>query len=186
MATTTKRKNLYIVFGVLAIFLLSAIVYAAATGTLFFNGTARLNPDLLLEIEDATITGGIDTANGESCVISGDKQTLTFTVYLEEPNTSREVTFDIRNVGKVDAQLAPLLEVDDTEALAAGLIITWPDSDLEDLIIYANTSSVAPEGPFSIVVEWPSTAPDAASLLAESDYEVTFSASIDYMQYVTP
>ncbi|MDR2736221.1 MAG: hypothetical protein LBB49_01510, partial [Gracilibacteraceae bacterium] len=157
----TRRKNLYIVFGVLAVFLLSAIVYATLTGLLTFNGTALLNASLRVEFVNdppttPTIEGGVDTGNDEEVEVSASGQTLSFTVYLEEPGESKEVTFHLENKGTADAELTNFA----SGPVPSGLIVDWGDDILDGLVIDAG----ATDGPYSITVEWDIDAIDPADI----------------------
>ena len=181
MATTTKRKNLYIVFGILAIFLLSAIVYAAITGLLTFTGTALLNPGLRVEFVAADFVGDpADAANGESINIIGpDNQELVFTVYLDAETESRTVEFTIQNTGTVDALLGSLVET--SNSANPGVTVLWPSSTFYD-------QTLVPDATLSdeIVVTWdsgfdPSDLP-LVTVGGKNYYEVSFTAELDYDQ----
>ncbi|MCL1789999.1 MAG: hypothetical protein FWG40_01360 [Peptococcaceae bacterium] len=185
----TRRKNLFIVFGVLALFLLSAIVYAAIAGLLVFNGMALLNPGLRVDFVDESLEGGpltVDMEVVEAIEVTDSGQTLKFTVYLSAPGQSRDVFFKVKNVGALSAELDTIIPGYPGE-LPAGVLVDWPE-DIDGLILEPGETS----DEYTITVSWDDDydfaelEDDLGPLGDEDFYEVSFSATLNYVQHIEP
>ena len=163
------RKRLYAIVGIFAILLLTGIVYAATTGTLYFGGTANFNKNVQLHIVDEAITG---QELGEVVQVNPAKDTLTFSLIFDTPGETRNVKFKIENVGNTDAVLGTL-SVTDEPAGDSGITVDWPELNGEVILIGGTTSE------FTIPVQWSSSYPEAKT-------EVTMSAQISYSEYTAP
>ena len=159
------RRKLYGIAGIFALLLVVGVVYAATTGTLFFNGTAGLNTNVRLNIVDEAIT---DPKQDESVSVNAAKDTLTFTVHLDNPGDTRYVKFKINNAGNTDAILGTLSTT--PPAAASGVTVNWPS--LDGVII--NTGDTSTE--YTVEVHWNPSYPNATQ-------DVSLSASINYQQH---
>jgi hypothetical protein len=178
MVAMNRRRNMLIVIGALSVFLLTAIVFAAAAGLLTFTGTALLNPGLKIDIVDEEIIGP-DLSGDEEIRVVGEGQTLLFTVYLDVPGATRNVEFSLENVGNTAAQLGTFDVVDDAPQ---GINVTWPNFANEVL------EPTDVKGPFVIEVEWDDAVEDPSEIgILTGDYFlVEFSATLSYNQYIAP
>ena len=159
-----KKRNLYIVITILAIFLVTGVVYAAANGVLTFGGTSRFNSNIDLNIVNALIE---DEQAGDTLAVVGNNDTLNFSLLMKSPGDTRYIKFKIQNVGNVDASLENMSVNDPLEN--SGITVTWPV--LNNVVVDAGDTS----DEYTIAVHW-----DSAFATATQD--VTFSATINYSQ----
>ena len=161
-----KRRNVYTVLGVLAILLLTGVVYAAVTGTLHFGGTSHFNKHVDLDIVDEQIQG---SHTGDNVYVSANRDTLSFNLAMPEPGQTRRVTFRIKNTGNTNAQLGTLTTTDPLEN--SGIAVTWPN--LNNTIVNAGETSQE----YTVEVHW-------QAAYGSASQDATFSASINYAEAV--
>lgn len=158
-----SQKNLAVGIGAFLLVFVVSVVYAATSGALTFNGTAEIGTNIDLDILNANVE---NIKTGETVNISNGQNDLNFTILFDEPNETRTVTFQIKNVGNAEAVLGTLST---TSPSAPGLSIVWPTLDGVVLAPGATSST------YSAVVTW------SSDFDTEAGEEITFGASINYM-----
>ena len=139
----TKNKKLLAVLLIFALVLIVGGVYAALSGILSFEGEANLgeivppDKDLLLELwENNTPMNASDAESSGTMKISEDRQTAYFTVDLNEPGSEVIFSFDVRNVGTVNAYLYDFNYNSDTHPNITDIIeFTGTYVDMENQIV---------------------------------------------------
>lgn len=166
-----KTKNIIIPVILLSIFLVSAIVYAAATGNLTFNGTVGRNSNCKLNIEAATNVNPSSTTLYQpnptvtASVDASTRNTLSFSTDLTFDDPAKVITFQIQNVGNCTQVLGSLSI---TGTPGNGVVVTWPN--INGMILTPGTSS----GPLSISVQW--------TTVSSATTTETMSATITYTE----
>ena len=160
----TRKKKFIIPLTLLLSVLGLAVVYAAVTGVLNFRGTAVVNPNAHVIIQDAHVEKGKPT---DLINISSDKQSLDFTVHLDNPGDDALVGIRLLNDGNVPVTLGSLIE---TTKAPAGVTVTWP-KEFDGLRLEPGIYTEY----FNVHVEWTGT----GDLTADN---FTFSATLNYTQ----
>lgn len=193
-----KQQVGFIIAG-FGIFLLGGIVYAATTGILTISGTVTRGDAVDLDFINATcatqVTTGVEAGDGYTttgatsgnyncgvaisdvspATANGTNDKLDFGIYLREPGDTNTITFYIKNVGSVPALL------DGVAISTTGFTGDATDNAINLSGTYTGLSTSqtlavgATAGPYTIVVDWPTTATDATG-------GASFSATIDYEQ----
>ena len=135
-----------------------------------FHGTATISKHVQLNIIDEVIVGKT-AGDGQTISVTNGGDTLTFNINLENPGASKTIKFKIENVGSVDAELASLSTTAPSDSAVS---VNWPN--LSNVVLSSGSTSQE----YEIVVTWLSSVPNATS------GNVTFSATINYAEYVAP
>lgn len=170
-----KSRRLAIPMIAVAALLVSAIVYAAATGNLTFTGTVGRNSNCKLNIEAATNVNPNSTAlyQADSTVTatvdSSTRNTLSFSTDLTYAAPAKSITFQIQNVGNCTQVLGSLAI---TGTPGNGVIVNWPN--LNGMVLAPGTSS----GTQTITVQW--------TTISSATTTESMSATISYSEQVGP
>jgi hypothetical protein len=173
-----KNKRFSALSLILALVLITGAVYAAGTGVLTFTGTADLGVldlDLELEITASSLDGVSTDADGSSgsMVVAGEL--ATFTVDLAEPGSEVVFTFNVENVGSLDALLTMFTINSDSHGADLDDILEFTgsfetDLEFESIAVGDSIDDV------TLGIKWK----DTATAFAEESVE--FTLTIAYMQ----
>jgi hypothetical protein len=174
-----SRQRIGILIGSFFIVFVVSIVFALATGTLTFSGTAQFTDIVDVQFlddyhETNKPSGYTPTINGKRqseslAVISGE--TLQFVVELQSPSDSRTINFKLHNYGNVDVELDQLNISAPASVLITGTAITSPS--LDGLILTKGSSS----GEYTLIVTW-------NPAYEQADGTELITISIDYAQVI--
>ena len=159
-----RNGSLYIVLTVLAVLLVTGVVYAAVSGILSFGGTSRFASNVQLMIVSPVVA---NPEAGDSATVNAAGDTLNFSVLLLTPGESRQVSFHVENVGNTAARLGAISPSD--LVTDSGITVNWPQME-GDVIEAGATGDV-----YTVTVYW-----DPA--YAGTTQEAAFSATINYEQ----
>jgi len=161
-----NQKRLVSVALVCAIMFVVGAVYAAANGTLLFDGKATLTPnevELVIRTWDDSATGTNDymedsltDGSAGTMTVSADGQTATIEVGLVAPGDTLTFEFWVENTKTTDAEITAVNVTNDTEILLGG---DYADILTNDNVIIGGGQS----GLYSIEVTWNPAEPDATS-----------------------
>jgi hypothetical protein len=161
---------------ILALVLVTGAAYAAGTGVLTFTGTADLGVlDMELEITASSLNGVSTAADGSTGTMVLTGETATFTVDLTEPGSEVVFTFNVENIGAVDAFLTNFTINSSSHNANLDDIIEFTgsfeaDLEFQDIGVGESIDDV------TLGIKWV----DTASSFAEET--VVFTLSIAYMQ----
>ncbi|MCL2739820.1 MAG: hypothetical protein FWE47_01310 [Oscillospiraceae bacterium] len=163
------RNRTYTIVAVLALLLVTGVVYAAASGALHFGDNMMHNgmdnKKAHLKFVEEKIVNKVDN---EKINVTENGKKLDFTVHLKKGET-RHINFKIENSGTENAVLENLI----IPSLEPGITVAWPE--LRDVAVTKNGKMpVASEYKIAVTL-------DAAH--AQESKEVTLSAKLNYKEH---
>ncbi|MCL2013505.1 MAG: hypothetical protein FWG69_00800 [Oscillospiraceae bacterium] len=102
--TKNKKRGSALVL-VFMLVIIMGVVYAAASGTLTFNGTATMGADCELWILPEIAQPELPNGSEGTMVVNSGGQSATITVDLKEPGDTLTFQFSVQNSGARDAKI---------------------------------------------------------------------------------
>jgi hypothetical protein len=135
-----RNRATTLIIAAIALFLISAIVYAAVSGVLTIGGTTttQANTDVIFtDVRARTGTAFVDTEFS----VSADGHSITYSANLTEPDTASGVNYSIKNIGSTNARVyAPAITYDSSE-MSYGTTVDNKVRIYNMFLVYSNSAT---------------------------------------------